>query len=79
MSDEHDDELGAALRDLNVPEHRPGFWERLERRLEADEVVDGSSDGASSKRVPVLSALARYLPLVIAALVILLIIILVVF
>lgn len=73
-----DDDLGPELRDLPVPEHKPGFWERLDRRLEAEEsVIDrrttkGSGDGVR------LSAWARYAPLVIAALVVLLIIVLVV-
>jgi hypothetical protein len=33
MNETHDRELGAALRELDVPEHRPGFDEELERRL----------------------------------------------
>jgi outer membrane lipoprotein-sorting protein len=33
---DRDERLGAALRQLEPPEHRPGFWEELETRL-ADE------------------------------------------
>lgn len=33
MSEERDVELGAALRTLPTPDHRPGFWEELEDRL----------------------------------------------
>lgn len=42
MTDERDDRLGSALRDLPVPDHGPGFWDRLEDRLaeEAPEPVD---------------------------------------
>jgi hypothetical protein len=34
MNELHDRELGAALRELEVPEHRPGFEPELRRRLE---------------------------------------------
>lgn len=40
MSEERDIELGAALRTLPTPEHRPGFWEELEDRLAAEEPPD---------------------------------------
>lgn len=33
MTEIHDHELGRALRELDVPEHRPGFDKELERRL----------------------------------------------
>ena len=33
---QRDDELGAALRELEVPEHAPGFHAALRRRLEAE-------------------------------------------
>ena len=33
MSDDRDLELGTALRALPTPEHRPGFWEDLDREL----------------------------------------------
>lgn len=36
MSEERDVELGAALRTLPTPDHRPGFWEELEDRLASE-------------------------------------------
>lgn len=33
-----DDELGAALRSLDIPEHQPGFHESLKQRLEQERV-----------------------------------------
>lgn len=40
MRPERDAELGAALRALEVPAHRPDFWDRLLERLGADEGGD---------------------------------------
>lgn len=37
MTETHDRELGAALRELDVPEHRPDFDDRLARRLREPE------------------------------------------
>jgi hypothetical protein len=34
-----DEELGAALRELEVPEHRPGFYAELDRRLAEESVA----------------------------------------
>lgn len=34
---EHDPVVRTALRDLPVPEHLPGFWERLDARLDAED------------------------------------------
>lgn len=78
MNDAHDDELGPELRDLPVPEHKPGFWERLERRLEAEDVVGDRSGDRQGRPAPALSALARYGPLIIAALIVLIIVVVVV-
>ena len=78
MTDHHpDDNLGAELRDLPVPEHKPGFWERLDRRLEAEQAVPDSTGGPSRATDVRMSKWARYAPLVIAALIVVLIIVLV--
>ena len=37
--DEHDDELGAALSDLPVPDHGPAFWADLDHRLQGETPV----------------------------------------
>jgi outer membrane lipoprotein-sorting protein len=36
MADRRDEQIATALRELHVPEHGPGFWAELERRLEAE-------------------------------------------
>ncbi len=41
MTAERDDALGAALRGLPVPDHAPGFWDELERRLAEDDPGPG--------------------------------------
>ncbi|MGH9187965.1 MAG: LolA family protein [Acidimicrobiales bacterium] len=38
MSEYRDEELGAALATLEVPPHRPGFWDELEQRLMPERV-----------------------------------------
>lgn len=78
MTEQHrDDDLGPEIRELPVPEHKPGFWERLDRRLEAEGAVGDDRRPRSSGGQP-LSALSRYLPLLIAALVVIVIVVLVV-
>lgn len=57
---ERDDELGRALGDLPVPEHGPGFWAELDRRVQDPDVVplggrrgdaaDGGGGGARGGR-----------------------------
>lgn len=77
MSHHPDDDLGPEIRGLPVPEHKAGFWERLDRRLEVEQAVGGRSQPAR-RPGPALSAVARYLPLIIAALVVVLIVVLIV-
>ena len=78
MTDAHHDDLGDELRDLPVPEHKAGFWERLDRRLEAEHAVGDAGRGRGPARAPAWSTAARYAPLVLAAAVVLLIVLLVV-
>ena len=72
MSDDRDLELGTALRALPTPEHRPGFWEDLDREL----AVEGPAPVRRSARhlrsfrhrpFPGLVALAAAVALVVAA------------
>jgi hypothetical protein len=49
MNEERDVELGAALRTLPTPEHRPGFWEELEDRL-ASEAPPGAGGSRRYRR-----------------------------
>jgi hypothetical protein len=53
LTDYRDDELGAALRELEVPEHRPNFHAELHRRL-ADERVARATAARRSRRRPTL-------------------------
>lgn len=78
MSDERDVELGAALRALPTPEHRPGFWEELEERL-ASESPPGSGgrrrdrrDGRRPFPGPVLLAIAAAVAVLVGAVAVLL-------
>lgn len=72
MTDErHDDEIGAALRGLGVPEHRQGFWERLDRRIGSEQAGRDTASGA--RHGAPMSVVARYLPLAIALLIVILI------
>jgi hypothetical protein len=50
-----DEELGAALRELEVPEHRPGFHADLHRRLaeEGLALLDASRGGRQARRIRV--------------------------
>jgi hypothetical protein len=50
----NDDDLARALRALPVPEHRPGFWARLEAELADDAYVRSTT--ARRRRWPVLAA-----------------------
>lgn len=78
MTDQHrDDDLGPEIRDLPVPEHKAGFWERLDRRLEAEGAVEDRRRRQPGRAAPTQSALVRYLPLLIAALVIIVIVVLI--
>ncbi|MHB8868131.1 MAG: LolA-like protein [Thermoleophilia bacterium] len=50
-----DEQLGAALRDLDVPDHAPGFFQRLELEFDA---ADGSRRSTTSWRRPLTWGLA---------------------
>lgn len=47
MTDDRDPFVAQALRDLPVPEHGPGFWERLDARLRAEQVPGGPGAGSA--------------------------------
>lgn len=42
---EHDDELGAALSELPVPDHGPTFWADLDHRLQGETTVHQTESG----------------------------------
>ncbi|HET9443254.1 MAG TPA: hypothetical protein VFO65_08015 [Acidimicrobiales bacterium] len=56
MTDERDEMLGAALRDLPVPDHAPGFWDDLEQRLA--ETAPEPVELSRRRRLPGLAVLA---------------------
>ncbi|MFP5375517.1 MAG: hypothetical protein ACLGIO_01880, partial [Acidimicrobiia bacterium] len=77
MNDDRDRDLGAALRALPTPEHRPGFWEELEERLAAEGPPGGrrwSRRGRSAHRRPhpglAVVAVAAAVALVVASVVV---------
>lgn len=47
-----DEQLGAALRELRVPEHGPGFWSRLEEQLAAEAAGGGRRIGRRRRMAP---------------------------
>ena len=66
---DHDRALGAALRELPVPEHAPGFWEALEQQLDggAVQLTLPRRERAGRPRAVWLLSLAAAVALVVAA------------
>lgn len=75
MNEERDIELGAALRTLSTPEHRPGFWQELEDRLAAEEPPDARGRRRDRRRPfpgPMLLAVAAAVAVLVGAVAVLL-------
>jgi hypothetical protein len=64
--DRHDRELGAFLRELPVPEHRPDFFERLEAQLGRDAPARGRVALPRGRVALILAAVAGAVALVVA-------------
>lgn len=81
MTEHRDDLVRDALQQLDVPEHRPGFWERLEVRLAGEHrarVAEGDREERRREAAVPWTAIARWLPLIIAMLIVLVVVIIVI-
>jgi hypothetical protein len=47
MTADRDPIVARALREMPVPDHRPGFWEALDRRLDAETADASGTEGAA--------------------------------
>ena len=57
MTVEHDPFIARALAGIDVPEHAPGFWEELERRLEVTDIAaEGSVASPTTEADPEVGA-----------------------
>lgn len=73
--EERDEELGRALHGLDVPEHREGFWNRLEARLDEERAADPRRFDRGRQVSAVVAFLARWGPLLVAVLAVLIVLI----